>query len=139
MLYLLLTLLFVSLTIGLVAWHWHQPKSYASGVSYRQSVPVLLIASLLVNGISFYFQNRYVHELLHRPTIATEFRTPVFALRFYLYNLATAIGLSVVGFIPLLALFFFYWVYPVVSWLVPYHLLIGLLIGRDISRELPQP
>lgn len=138
-LHVLLTLLFASLTIGCVAWHWHQPKSYALGIAYSQSVPVLLVASLLVNSISYYFQQRYVRNLLGRSSIVSEFRIVPFALRFYFYNLATAIGLSVLGFMPLFLLLFFYWIYPIALWLVPYHALIGMLLGWDIKRGLQQP
>ncbi|MBF2027397.1 MAG: hypothetical protein IGS48_11595 [Oscillatoriales cyanobacterium C42_A2020_001] len=63
-------MLFVGITLVFVAWHWNQPKTYANGVFYAQSVPILLLVSLTVNGISFYFQQRYVRSLLKRPHIA---------------------------------------------------------------------
>lgn len=135
-LYAFFTALFTTLTIGLVAWHWYQPKSYANGFPYKWSVPILLVASLLLNGISFYFQNRYLSKLLQRPQIAIEFKVFRFALRFYLYSFATAVVLSFVFALPLLFLFFFYWVYPIVFWLIPYQAITGILLGWSIKRRL---
>lgn len=135
-LYLKLTVLFSILTIGVVAWHWNQPRGYANGLSYTWSVPTLLCASVLLNGMSFYWQRQYVRSLLRRPDLASTFRVGSFALRFYIYNLVTAIALSILCFFPLLVLFFFYWIYPVVFWLIPYHLLMGLIIGRDLRQRL---
>lgn len=106
--YGILTVVFAGLSISLIALNWQQPKNYGLGFPHYWSMPILLIASVLINGISFYFQNRYIYRLLQRPHIATNFRIIVFALRFYLYNLATAIALSILGFFPLLYLFFFY-------------------------------
>lgn len=128
-LYAFFTALFTTLAIGIVAWHWYQPKSHALGFPYKWSVPILLIASLLLNGISFYFQDRYLSKLLQRPQIATEFKVFRFAIRFYLYNFATAVVLSFVFALPLLFLFFFYWIYPIVFWLIPYQSITGILLG----------
>jgi hypothetical protein len=134
--YVFFTVLFASLTIAFLAWHWNQPKPYALGFPYIWSVPILLFASALVNGISFYFQHRYVRVLLQRPQIAAEFRLIPFTLRFYLYNLVTAIVLSALSIVPLIVLFFFHWIYPVSAWLLPYHLLIGTLVGWQIKLGL---
>lgn len=134
--YLLLTSVLAGLSLAAVAWHWSQPKSYALGIPYHQSVPILLVAALLVNGIAFYFQDQYVRNLLKRPNIVAEFRTSSFALRYYLVHLATAIVLSVVGFFPLLALLFFYWIYPVVFWLIPYQFIAGIILGRDLEQAV---
>jgi hypothetical protein len=134
--YLVLTGVLTGLAIAGVAWHWNQPKSYGLGFSYAQSVPVLLVAAVLVNGIAFYFQYRYVHRLLRRAHPATDLQPARFALRYYFYHLATAVGLSVVGFFPLLALLFFYWIYPVVFWLIPYPLIAGFILGWDLEKEV---
>jgi hypothetical protein len=134
--YLLWTLLFAALAIALVAWHWSRGTDFASGVPFRQSVPLLLAAAGLVNGISFYFQNRYVRHLLKQPKIAQTFQPGRFALRFYAINLAVALALSILGFYPLLMLLFFYWLYPVVFWLLPYHLITGAVLAQDIRRGL---
>jgi hypothetical protein len=136
--YSLLTGLFALLSIGALAWQWNQPGDYYIGVPYTRSIPVLLIAAILVTSISFYFQNRYVHRLLQRSHIVTEFGTVNFALRFYLYNLVTAIVLSIVCFIPLLILLFFFWIYPVILWLIPYHLISGAILGWNIRQSLNQ-
>lgn len=119
-----------------VAWHWAQPRQYYSGVPYSASVPMLLVANLVVNGISFYFQRRYVRSLLQRVSRAAQFQIARFALRFYLYNLAVAVGLSVVCFLPLFLTFFFFWIYPIAVWLVPYHLISGVMLGREIKHGL---
>jgi hypothetical protein len=129
--YLLYVVLFGGLTALLVAWHWNQPRHGNLGFSYRQSLPILALAGLLVNGLSFYLQDRYVRRLLQRPQ---NFRLGRFVLRFYLYNLVVALALSVLLFVPLLYLIFFYANYPVIFWLAPYHLLIGWLLGREMQR-----
>jgi hypothetical protein len=133
--YALWTTLLAGLTIGALAWLWNRPD-YAEGFTYIQSVPILLVAALLVNGISFYFQDRFVRTLLQRPQIGRAFRVPPFVLRFYVYNLITALVLCVVFYFPLLYLLFFHWIYPILLWLTPYHLLTGILLGRDLQRSL---
>lgn len=135
---LLWTLLFAALAIAAVAWHWSRGTDFANGVPFRQSVPILLAAAGLVNGISFYFQNRYVRHLLKQPEIAQTFQPGRFALRFYAINLAVArhyqfLGL-ILGFYPLLL--FFYWLYPIIFWLIPYHLITGAILAQDIRRGL---
>lgn len=135
-LYLGLTVVLTGLAIAAVAWHWNQPKSYALGFPYTQSVPILLVAAILVNGIAFYFQDRHVRRLLKHPNVVADFQTTHFALRYYFYHLATAVVLSVVGFFPLLALLFFYWIYPIVLWLIPYQLIAGFILGRDLEKRL---
>jgi hypothetical protein len=133
-LYLGLTIGLAGVAIAAVAWHWNQPKSYALGFTYTQSVPILLVAAILVNGIAFYFQDRHVRSLLKRPNVAADLQTTRFALRYYLYHLATAVVLSVVGFFPLLVLLFFYWIYPIVFWLIPYQLIAGFILGRHLEK-----
>jgi len=135
-LYIVLTVIFAGITIGIIAWHWNQSKPYALGFPYHWSVPILLIASFLVNGIAFFFQDRYTRKLLQRPNIAHQFRVFPFALRFYLYSFATAAVLSITCFFPLLALFFFYWTYPIALWLIPYQAIVGATLGWDILRQL---
>lgn len=134
--YLWWTLLFAALAIALVAWRWSRGTDFANGVPFRQSLPILLAAAGLVNGISFYFQNRYVHHLLKQPEIAQTFQPARFALRFYAINLAVALALSILGFYPLLLLLFFYWLYPIIFWLIPYHLITGAILGREIRQGL---
>jgi len=135
--YLLWNGLLSGLAIAILVWYWQQPTGDRLGfVAYTQSIPILLIASLLIHGISFYFQDRYTRNQLRRPNIAMEFRVLLYTIRFYLYNLAIAVLLSVVGFYPLLALLFFFWIYPVLLWLIPYHLLSGAILGWEIKRRL---
>lgn len=134
--YAFFTPLFASLTIAFLAWHWHQPQPSALGFPYFWSIPILLIVSALGNGISFYFQDRYVRVLLQRPEIAAKFRLISFTLRFYLYSLITGIVLSALSIVPLIVLLFFHWIYPVSAWLMPYQLLIGVLIGWQIKLGL---
>ncbi|GAB4462289.1 MAG: hypothetical protein OHK0037_12970 [Elainellaceae cyanobacterium] len=134
--YLLWTLLFAALAIAAVAWRWSRGTDFANGVPFRQSLPILLAAAGLVNGISFYFQNRYVRHLLKQPEIAQTFQPARFALRFYAINLAVALALSILGFYPLLLLLFFYWLYPMMVWLIPYHLITGAILGREIRQGL---
>ncbi len=135
-LYLTLVLFFGSLTLILVAWHWQQPKTYALGFSYQQSFPILLIASFLINSISYYYQDRYVRRLLQRENIRQDFNLITFTLRFYLYNLGIAIILSLIFFLPLFYMLFFYWIYPMVCWFIPYHLIMGVLLGGKIQQSL---
>jgi|GEM_PF-2725726 len=134
--YTFLALFFITLTIMILAWKWNQPTKYYLGFSYTQSVPILLIASLFANGISFYFQNLYLSALLQQPNIIAQFRLIPFSLRFYLYNFFTSIVLSLIFFFPLLNLLFFFWIYPIISWLLPYQILMGLILGREIKRYL---
>lgn len=134
--YLWLVLLFSVPIILAIAWHWHQPRDGNNGFPYTYSIPLLIFAGILINAISFYWQWNYLRSLLQRPDITREFRVIPFTFRFYLYNLATAIGLSIAGFYPLLIILFFFWIYPIIFWIIPYHLAIGFLLGRGIQRKL---
>jgi hypothetical protein len=67
---------------------------------------------------------------------ADHFRITGFAVRFYLYQFATAVVLAVIGFYPLLLLLFFHWIYPIISLFMPYQLITGVLLGREINRSL---
>ncbi|MEG3437979.1 hypothetical protein V0288_12695 [Pannus brasiliensis CCIBt3594] len=134
--YLRLVLLFSAPIILAIAWHWHRPRYGNNGFPYTYSIPILIFASILINAISFYFQGNYLRSLLQRTDIASEFRVISFTFRFYFYNLAAAIGLSIASFYPLLITLFFFWIYPVIFWLVPYHLAIGFLLGRGILEDL---
>ncbi len=51
--YSLLTGLFAILSIGILAWQWNQPGDYDIGVPYTRSLPILLIAAILANSVSF--------------------------------------------------------------------------------------
>jgi hypothetical protein len=133
-LYVLLTVLFSIPMIGAIAFYWNQPRSGNNGFPYPYSLPILFLASLLINAISFYFQRRYLRSLLLR--LPREFRVITFTFRFYLYNLSVAIGLSILAFYPLLITLFFFWIYPIAFWFIPYHLAIGWIIGRDLQRNL---
>ena len=82
--YLLLALLCSGLTIAAIAWQWQQPGADNNGLPYRLSVPLLGLASVLINALSFYFQNRYTRRLLQRPGLAGEFHRLRFGVRFYL-------------------------------------------------------
>jgi hypothetical protein len=134
--YIAYTALFSGVIILALAWRWSQPTGDALGFSYSRSLPILLVASVVVNGISFFFQDRYVRGLLRRPEIAAQFSTVRYALRFYLYNLIVAVALCIVLYLPLLYLIFFYVSYPIALWLIPYHLITGFLLGREIERVL---
>lgn len=124
------------LAIATMAWHWSLPKSYATGLPFGYAALILLGSAILVNGLSFFIQNRFVRNQLKRPHITTQFSVPRFALRFYGYNLAVAIALSLFGFYPLIVVVFFYAQYPIIFWLLPYHLLLGFLLGSLIQRQL---
>jgi hypothetical protein len=99
-------------------------------------VLVLLVAAVMINAISFFFQDRYVQGLLKQPNILREFAIIPFGLRFYAQNLAIAIVLSLIGFYPLLLVLFFFAHYPIVLWLMPYHLILGFALGWVIKRQL---
>ena len=134
--YLLLAFLFSSLTLAVIAWQWQQGGANNNGLPYHMSVPLLGLASVLINTLSFYFQNRYTHRLFQHPGLADEFHRLRFGVRFYLYNLAAAVFLAVITFFPLLTLLFFDWIYPLILWFVPYHLLMGLVLGRTLQQGL---
>ena len=121
-----------------VAWHWSLPKPHAIGFPFGQASLVLLGAALLINGLSFYSQDLYVRRLLKAPNNSPEFSTVPFALRFYGINLAIALLFSLLGFYPLLMLVFFFAYYPIVFWLLPYHLLMGFVLGGLIQQRLVQ-
>ncbi|PSN12341.1 hypothetical protein C7293_20550 [filamentous cyanobacterium CCT1] len=134
--YALLVVLLAGISILGVAWHWSLPKDYANGAPFGQAVLILLVAAILINLLSFFIQDRYVQGLLKKPNIAREFRLVPFGLRFYAQNLAIAIAFSLIGFYPLLLLFFFFAHYPIVLWLIPYHLPLGFLLGGVIRQQL---
>ncbi|MFQ4138010.1 hypothetical protein PGN35_016970 [Nodosilinea sp. PGN35] len=134
--YGLLVVLLAGMAIVGVAWQWSLPKANANGVPFGQGALILLAAAVLVNLISFFFQDRYVQSLLKQPNILREFAIVPFGLRFYAQNLAIAIVLSLIGFYPLLLLLFFFAHYPIVLWLMPYHLILGFVLGWVIKRQL---
>lgn len=135
--YGILIVFFAGLSIVLVAWHWSLPKAYSTGFAFGRAAFLLLGAAILLNGLSFFVQHRYVQGMLQRPEIAAEFSVLGFALKFYGVNLAIAVVLSVLGFYPWLWLVFFFVHYPIAFWLLPYHLPMGLLLGWMIQRQLP--
>ena len=134
--YVWLVVLLAGISILGVAWHWSLPKSYANGASFGDAVLVLLVAAVVINLISFFVQDRYVQRLLKQPNSLREFGIIPFGLRFYAQNLAIAIALSLIGFYPLLLLLFFFAHYPIVLWLMPYHLILGFGLGCVIKRQL---
>jgi hypothetical protein len=134
--YALLVVLLAGVSILGVAWHWSLPKTYASGAPFGQAVLILLAAAVLITLISFFFQDRSVQSLLKQPNIMRKFGIVPFGLRFYAQNLAIAIALSLIGFYPLLLLFFFFAHYPIVLWLMPYHLILGFVLGWVIKQQL---
>lgn len=121
-----------------LAWHWSLPKPWATGFAIGQAFLVLLGAALFINALSFYVQDRYVRRLLKRPGIATDFSVSQFGLRFYGYNLAIALLFALIGFYPWMLIVFFFAYYPIILWLLPYHLPMGWLLGWLIQRQLPQ-
>jgi len=137
--YGLLVVSFSTIAIAAVAWHWSLPKSYALGLPFGQAALILLGAAILINGLSFLIQDRYVRRLLRQPNITTQFSPLKFALRFYGYNLAVAIAFSLLGFYPWLVLVFFFAHYPIIFWLLPYHLLMGGVLGGWLQRQFATP
>jgi hypothetical protein len=134
--YGVLVIFFAGVAILAVAWHWSLPKDYATGFPFRRAALILLGAAVMVNGLSFFIQDLYLQGLLRQPDIASQFSVWKFALRFYGYNLAVAVAFSVLGFYPWIVLVFFFAHYPIVFWLLPYHLPLGLILGRLIQRQL---
>jgi len=114
------------------AWHWSRPGPYSEGVPFAQALGMLATAALLLNLPSFWLQRRSLRLRLRtgKPLVAWRF-----ALRFYLINLGLAVALSVLLWQPLLQLLFYYRIYPVAFWLLPYHAPLGYLLGRWLQRE----
>lgn len=135
-LYVVFTTVCAVATMLLVAGWWKQGDESASGFPYSASLPILFVAALVVNSCSFFFQDWYVRRMLRRPDIAADFSIIIFVAGFYLINFAVALVISIIFYIPLIYLLFFYAIYPIIFWLMPYHLLSGLFLGRDIRRGL---
>ena len=114
------------------AWHWSRPGPGSEGLPFVQAAGVLALAALLLNLPSFWLQRRSLRAQLQsgRPIGAWQF-----ALRFYLINLGLALTLSLLLWLPLLLVLFFYRLYPVAFWLLPYHALLGYRLGRWLQRE----
>jgi hypothetical protein len=115
-----------------VAWHWSRPGPWNPGLPFNQAVGVLTVAALLLNIPAFLLQRRDLRAQLRtgRPIGAWRF-----ALRFYLISLGLAIALSVLLWQPLLLLLFFYRLYPIVFWLLPYQALLGFVLGRWLAGQ----
>jgi len=113
-----------------VAWHWSQPGQYSPGAPFMQAAGVLTVAALLLNLPSFWLQRRDLRAQLLSGARPGAWH---FARRFYLINLGLAITLSVLLWQPLLLLLFFYRLYPIVFWLLPYQALLGLMLGRWLA------
>jgi len=114
------------------AWHWSRPGAASEGVPFAQAASVLAMCALVLNLLSFWLQWRSLQRQLQagRPFVAWKF-----ALRFYLVNLGLAVALSMLLWRPLLLLLFFYRLYPVAFWLLPYHAMLGYWLGRWLQRE----
>ena len=125
--YLLWGLPLCLICLVVVAWHWSQPGEHSPGAPFLQAVGVLTVAALLLNLPSFWLQRRDLRVQLRSGKPLGVWR---FALRFYLINLGLAIALSALLWQPLLLLLFFFRLYPIAFWLLPYQALLGLLLGR---------
>lgn len=130
--YLAFGLPIVAACVLALAWHWSLPGAAGSGLPFGQAVAVLAAAALLLNLPSFVLQRRSLRAQLRR---GARLRALPYALRFYAINLALAVALSVLLWRPLLLLLFFYRLYPIACWLLPCHLLLGLLLGRWLQRR----
>ncbi len=128
--YLLWGLPLCLLCLLVVAWHWSQPGRYSLGVPFLQAAGVLTGAAVLLNVPSFWLQRRDLQAQLLTGTPLVAWR---FTLRFYLINLGLAMALSVLLWQPLLLLLFFFRPYPIAFWLLPYHALLGFMLGRWLA------
>jgi hypothetical protein len=90
----------------------------------------LAAAALLLNVPAFWLQRRDLRGQLlgGAPMVAWRF-----ALRFYLIQAGLAIVLSTLLWQPLLLLLFFFRLYPVVFWLLPWQALLGIVLGRWLA------
>ncbi|MBC8163854.1 MAG: hypothetical protein H7Z42_21815 [Roseiflexaceae bacterium] len=132
--YFVLAAVFATITALVTGWFMNRPTSISNGLSWSVSLPILLVAAVLINSLSFLLQDVYVRRLLRHPEGVAGLNVAIFTLRFYLSNLAVAVALGALLYVPLLFLFFFYAPYPIISWLVPYHLLMGVVLGADLKR-----
>ena len=114
------------------AWHWSRPGPGSGGLPFVQAAGVLALAALVLNLPSYWLQRRVLRAQLlsGRPIGAWHF-----AWRFYLVNLGLALALSLLLWRPLLLVLFFYRLYPVAFWLLPYHALLGCWLGNWLQRE----
>jgi len=114
------------------AWHWSRPGPGSEGLPFMQAAGVLALAALVLNLPSYWLQRRVLRAQLlsGRPIGAWHF-----AWRFYLVNLGLALALSLLLWRPLLLVLFFYRLYPVAFWLLPYHALLGCWLGNWLQRE----
>ena len=134
--YGVIVIFFAGVAIGAVAWHWSLPKAYATDFPFRRAALILLGAAVMVNGLSGFIQDRYLQRLLRQPDIASRFSVGKFTLRFYGYNLAVAVAFSILGFYPWMVTIFFFAHYPILFWLLPYHLPMGLILGQMVKQQL---
>lgn len=134
--YWILAIFFTVLVSLLVAWIWSWPLPDSDGLAIRLTLPVLLFSGLLVNLISFFFQDRYVRRTLRASDVVARLASPSFTWRFYLISLLTGIVLGAVLYYPFLLLFFFYALYPIVAWLIPYQLIMAFMLRRDLRADL---
>lgn len=118
------------LCVAAVAWHWSRPGPGNDGLPFGQAAGVLLVAALLLNVPSFWLQRRDLRAQLlggGRPGPG------LIALRFYLINLGLALALSLLLWQPLLLLLFYFRLYPIVFWLLPYQAVLGIMLGRWLA------
>ncbi|RZU02775.1 hypothetical protein [Rivibacter subsaxonicus] len=115
-----------------VAWLWSQPGKHNLGAPFWQAVQLLAAAAALLNLPSWWLQRRSLRAQLERAAPIGAWR---FALRFWLINLALAVALSVLLWRPLLNLLFFFRLYPVAFWLLPWHAILGLMLGRWLQLQ----
>jgi len=119
-----------------LAWVWSRPNREYHGDFFGDFLKILIIAAPILYSVSYRKQAAFVRSLLTAPPPAATFQVVSFSVRFYGYNLRGALVTSLVLFIPLTFLIFYFAPLPIIFWFVPYHLITGLLIGADLKRWL---
>ena len=119
-----------------LAWAWSRPNREYQGDFFGDFLKILIVAALILNSVSYRKQAVFVRGVLTAPPPASTFQAIPFAVQFYGYNLRSALVTSLVLFIPLAFLIFYFAPLPIIFWFVPYHLITGLLIGADLKRWL---
>jgi hypothetical protein len=119
-----------------LAWVWSRPNREYQGDFFGDFLKILIIAALILNSVSYRKQAAFVRSLLTAPPQTATFQVVSFSIQFYGYNLRSALVTSLVLFIPLTFLIFYFAPLPIIFWFVPYHLITGLLIGADLRRWL---
>lgn len=110
------------------------PPELTPKFGYSRSLDWFIFTSLPSSSLAYFWQRRYVRQLLSAPKVTCQFNWLRFALVFWGIHLVVCLLLLQSISTLLILLLFHLYPPPNLFWLFPYHLPIGLLLGYYLKR-----